>query len=92
MTKKKRKICCIPNEKLKILHQKKKNIFNLSNAFIINLCMYLQVVQRKGEFVITFPGAYHQCFNNGANSAEAVNFATEFWVDFGKNYESCPCR
>ncbi|EEF42369.1 lysine-specific demethylase JMJ706 [Ricinus communis] len=42
-----------------------------------------KAVQMPGEFVVTFPRAYHAGFSNGFSCGEAVNFAVGDWFPFG---------
>ncbi|KAJ6070806.1 hypothetical protein N7467_012125 [Penicillium canescens] len=56
------------------------------------------VDQRAGQFVLTFPQAYHAGFNHGFNFNEAVNFAPSDWEPYGalgvqrlQNFRRHPC-
>lgn len=44
-----------------------------------------RVIQEAGQYVVTFPQAYHAGWNAGLNIAEAVNFATEDWFPYGRD-------
>ncbi|XP_062202368.1 lysine-specific demethylase REF6-like [Phragmites australis] len=43
-----------------------------------------RLVQNPGEFIITFPGAYHSGFSHGFNCGEATNIATPRWLQVAK--------
>lgn len=41
--------------------------------------------------MVVWPGAYHSGINSGWNLAEAMNFATEDWIEEGRKYQPCNC-
>ncbi|KAL6497696.1 hypothetical protein OROHE_027021 [Orobanche hederae] len=43
-----------------------------------------RLVQNPGEFVVTFPRAYHIGFSHGFNCGEAANFGTPKWLTIAK--------
>eukprot|EP00013_Stygamoeba_regulata_P025126 CAMPEP_0177646294 /NCGR_PEP_ID=MMETSP0447-20121125/9699_1 /TAXON_ID=0 /ORGANISM="Stygamoeba regulata, Strain BSH-02190019" /LENGTH=834 /DNA_ID=CAMNT_0019148821 /DNA_START=104 /DNA_END=2608 /DNA_ORIENTATION=- len=57
-----------------------------------NSIPYFRTLQKEGDFMVTFPFSYHAGFNCGFNCAEAVNFALESWIPWGKKALACSCR
>ncbi|KAL2324820.1 hypothetical protein Fmac_023878 [Flemingia macrophylla] len=43
-----------------------------------------RLTQNPGEFVVTFPRAYHVGFSHGFNCGEAANFGTPQWIKVAK--------
>ncbi|CAD7698303.1 unnamed protein product [Ostreobium quekettii] len=62
------------------------NLVTMMNPQVLRNCgvPVYEAIQEEGEFVVTFPNAYHAGFNMGLNCAEAVNFAPVDWLRFGK--------
>lgn len=47
-----------------------------------------RLVQNAGDFIVTFPRAYHLGFSHGFNCGEAANFASPAWLEVAKEAAS----
>ena len=80
----------VVKEKLACLHDSDPNflldiIVQVSPAYLTQHGIRVfRTEQRPGEFIFTFPEGYHAGFSTGFNVAEACNFATESWLDWGQ--------
>ncbi|KAI9230589.1 MAG: JmjC domain, hydroxylase-domain-containing protein [Piptocephalis tieghemiana] len=50
-----------------------------------------RMIQREGEFILTFPGGYHSGYNLDWNCAESLNYAYPEWLN-GLGLEARWCR
>lgn len=84
-------------EKSNLISEPCANIFRhkdyiLTEEFLnLHNIEYQIIIQRPGEFVVTFPRGYHQGMNTGLNVAESCNFANKQWIQYGKNGIQCTC-
>ncbi|KAI4343664.1 hypothetical protein L6164_010986 [Bauhinia variegata] len=62
-----------------------KNTVMSPEVFISAGVPCCRLVQNAGEFVVTFPRAYHTGFSHGFNCAEAANIATPEWLRVAKD-------
>ncbi|PWA83900.1 JmjC domain-containing protein [Artemisia annua] len=53
------------------------------NILLQNDVPVYRAIQKPGEYVVTFPRAYHAGFSHGFNCGEAVNFAIGDWFPLG---------
>eukprot|EP00347_Sterkiella_histriomuscorum_P022301 403330965 len=76
-------------QKVALLFKKDPNILldiitMISPAYLVkNKVKVYKTLQMPGEFILTFPGAYHSGFSTGLNIGEAVNFVTRSWIPQG---------
>ncbi|KAG5540182.1 hypothetical protein RHGRI_020421 [Rhododendron griersonianum] len=60
-----------------------KTTFFPPNILVEHDVPVYKAVQKPGEFIVTFPRAYHAGFSHGFNCGEAVNFAIANWFPLG---------
>ena len=47
-----------------------------------------KTLQKPGEFILTLAGSYHSGFSTGINIGEAVNIATQSWLQYGEKCQA----
>mmetsp|Transcript_22233 Transcript_22233/g.69657 ORF Transcript_22233/g.69657 Transcript_22233/m.69657 type:complete len:580 (-) Transcript_22233:54-1793(-) len=65
-----------------VLHHM-NTMFSPSKLKALGVPVY-QILQQPGEFVVTYPQAFHGGFSYGFNCGEAVNFAAPHWVEHAR--------
>jgi len=79
----------LAKSKLAILFDDDPNLLHNINVMInptyleANGVEVFRTLQKPGEFILTFPEAYHQGVSVGFNVAEAVNIAIPSWMEYG---------
>jgi hypothetical protein len=83
---------CFPQEHQACSEFLRHKTFHMSPQVLAqNGIQVARLVQKAGEFVITFPRGYHAGYNLGYNCAESCNFAFEEWIEYGRNAKACTC-
>ncbi|EFX71269.1 hypothetical protein DAPPUDRAFT_255987 [Daphnia pulex] len=53
---------------------------------------FICIKQCVGQYVVTFPGAYHMVLNSGYNVCEGLNFSVDRWTrKYAKKERKCTC-
>jgi hypothetical protein len=65
-------------------HIRLKTTMFTPSHLIENGIPVFKLIQRPGDFVFTFPGAFHCGFSHGFSVSEAVNFALPDWLPWGR--------
>ena len=55
------------------------------------LSLFVKVIQREGEMIVTYPYTAHSGFKCGWNVQEAANFGDEFWIEPAIFAPTCEC-
>ena len=79
--------------------QRSSTAGNASGCFTWHRCSLciagvhvVHAVQEPGQFIVTFPRAFHSGFSHGWNCAEAVNFAPLDWLAYGAEAVQHYCK